>query len=165
MSFLILLLTLVWLLITVEFSLLNILLGFGLALLVVAIGEHTLPNELLRWPRRRADGQYPIHLGRLIPFAGFFLREMLMASIDVAVAILTRRPLHPGVVAVPLNLTRDIQITLLANLITLTPGTLTLEVAEDKKTIFVHTIDLDDPQAFRAEIKNGFEKRILEVLP
>jgi multicomponent Na+:H+ antiporter subunit E len=165
MSFLIILLMLVWLAITAEFGWLNILFGFFLALLVVGIGEHTLPRELLRWPRRGADGRYPVHLGRLILFAGFFLREMFMASVDVAITIIMRRRLRPGVIAVPLSLTRDIQITLLANLITLTPGTLTLEVSEDKKTIYVHAIHVSDPETFRNEIKNGFERRILEVLP
>ncbi|MEP3300463.1 MAG: Na+/H+ antiporter subunit E, partial [Roseibium sp.] len=55
------------------------------------------------------------------------------------------------------------EITMLANLITLTPGTLSVDVSEDRKTLYVHCIDVPDPQATIDDIKNGFERKILEV--
>jgi multicomponent Na+:H+ antiporter subunit E len=58
----------------------------------------------------------------------------------------------------------NLEITLLANLITLTPGTLSLDVSDDRKVLYVHAMYLSDKQAFIDDIKNGFEKRLLEIL-
>jgi len=68
------------------------------------------------------------------------------------------------VVAVPLS-TRDASaIALLANVLTLTPGSVTLDVADDRSVLYVHCMFVDDPEAVRAEIKNGFERRVMELL-
>lgn len=64
----------------------------------------------------------------------------------------------------PIEAKTDLEITLLANLITLTPGTLTLDVAPDRKSLYVHAMFVDDPEQIRAEIKNGMERRLLEVM-
>jgi len=78
--------------------------------------------------------------------------------------LLTSRFLSsPAIVAVPLSVKTDLQITLLANLITLTPGTLSIDVSEDKKFLFVHLMYGANPDKAIAEIKSGFEKKILEV--
>ena len=100
----------------------------------------------------------------LLRFAGFFFKELLFAGVSVFRLILLPSEVRPGVVAVPLDITSDAEITLLANLITLTPGTLTLDVSTDKKVIYVHVIQMEDPDAFRNDIKNGFEKRVREVM-
>ena len=73
--------------------------------------------------------------------------------------------MRPGVIALPLDVTTDMEITLLANMITLTPGSLALDVSEDKKTLYVHEVYINngDIEAKKREIKNGFEKRILKV--
>jgi multicomponent Na+:H+ antiporter subunit E len=55
-------------------------------------------------------------------------------------------------------------ITLLANLITLTPGTLSIDVSDDRKTLYVHTVNLNDPESFRKSIKEGFERRVQELM-
>jgi multicomponent Na+:H+ antiporter subunit E len=67
-------------------------------------------------------------------------------------------------VAIPLDVETDVEITLLANLITLTPGTLSMDISDDRKVLYVHAMYVDDPEALRAEIKNGFERRVLEML-
>jgi multicomponent Na+:H+ antiporter subunit E len=71
--------------------------------------------------------------------------------------------MRPAIVAVPLDLTSDFQITLLANLITLTPGTLSLDISDDKKILYVHGMYVDDVDEFRRSIKQGFEKRVQEL--
>lgn len=102
----------------------------------------------------------PKALGLLL----YFLKELLLSNAAVARSIL--RPvssLSPGIVAVPLDLTSDAGITVLANLITLTPGTLSLDVSPDRRTLYVHALDVADPDAFRREVKEGFERRVKEV--
>jgi multisubunit Na+/H+ antiporter MnhE subunit len=64
---------------------------------------------------------------------------------------------------VPLELERDSEIALLANLITLTPGTLSLDVSADRRTLYVHAMAVTSPDDLRREIQGGFERRILEA--
>ena len=58
----------------------------------------------------------------------------------------------------------DLEITLLANLITVTPGSFSLDVSDDRSVLYVHAMYVDDPEALRREIKDGFERRVLELL-
>jgi multicomponent Na+:H+ antiporter subunit E len=71
--------------------------------------------------------------------------------------------MRPGILAIPLELESDVQIMVLASLITLTPGTLCLDISEDRRTIYVHVMYLHDPDRVRQTIKDGFEKRVREV--
>jgi multicomponent Na+:H+ antiporter subunit E len=72
--------------------------------------------------------------------------------------------MRPGIVAIPLDLEGDAAITLLANLVTLTPGALSLDVSPDRTVLYVHTMYMDDAETFRREIKQGFERRVKELL-
>jgi multicomponent Na+:H+ antiporter subunit E len=93
-----------------------------------------------------------------------FLYELLLSGYRVARLVLTpRMQLKPGIFAYPLKVDRNFEITLLANLITLTPGTLSVDVSDDRKTLFVHAIDCSDPDQTRRDIANGSERRILEA--
>ncbi|HXG52923.1 MAG TPA: Na+/H+ antiporter subunit E [candidate division Zixibacteria bacterium] len=96
----------------------------------------------------------------------FTVWELILANLRVAYDVLTPRYfMRPGVVAVPLDARTDAEITLLANLITLTPGTLSLDVSSDRRVLYVHVMYIDDDiDAVRRKIKDGFEKRVLEVL-
>lgn len=72
----------------------------------------------------------------------------------------------PGVIAIPLDARTDIEITLLANLITLTPGSVCLDVSDDKRFLYVHAMYIDggDVEAYRRAVKEGLERRVLELL-
>lgn len=152
-------LTFVWIVLTQEITIGNTIFGFIVSLLIIGLTERTISRAQLQV----RQGDYPIRVLRLLLLIAFFLSELVKASFQVLFSILKPSLLRPGVIAIPLDLTNDAQITLLGNLITLTPGTLTLDVSTDKKVIYVHSIRVDDPEAFRQEIKNGFERRILEV--
>ena len=95
----------------------------------------------------------------------FFLRELVVSSLRVAWDVITP-PVYsrPGIVAVPLDLQGEVAITLLANLVSLTPGTLSLEVSEDRKTLYVHAMYADPPEQVRQSIKGGLERRLLEIM-
>lgn len=102
---------------------------------------------------------------QIVRFALFFLWELVLANLRVAYDVLTPK-LHmkPAILAVPLDAKTDEEITLLAGLITLTPGTLSLDVSSDRRTLFVHAMFVDDAELFRRQLKDGFERRLLEVL-
>jgi multicomponent Na+:H+ antiporter subunit E len=94
---------------------------------------------------------------------GLFFRELVVSVKDVAIAVLSpRRPLRAAIVAVPLDVQSEAGITLLANMITLTPGTTTLHVAEDRSVLYIHVLNVT-PDTIR-QLKDGFERGVMEVL-
>nr|WP_108660595.1 Na+/H+ antiporter subunit E [Acuticoccus kandeliae] len=93
-----------------------------------------------------------------------FIIELIKSSVHVAKLVLSPwRTLEPAIIAYPLTVESDAEITLLANMITLTPGTLSVDVSDDRTTLYVHAIDAPDPNAVIADIKSGFEQLILKV--
>lgn len=115
--------------------------------------------------RPLVGGQYHRKLPQAFAFALFFFKELVVSTLRVAWEVLTPS-IHrkPGIVAVPLDAETDVEITLLANVITLTPGTLSLEVSEDRSVLYVHAMFVDDAETLRRELKEGFERRVLELL-
>lgn len=142
-----------WVLLTGTFSFMNLLSGFVLGYLIIV--------ALARSPvQRRYVRRLPASVAVLL----LFLKELAIANFRVAVAILSPlEKLAPGIVAVPIDLETDLEITLLANMLTLTPGSLALDVSADKKIIYVHVFHLSDPEQIRREVKDGFERRIKEL--
>ncbi|QRR34415.1 Na+/H+ antiporter subunit E [Hydrogenophaga sp. YM1] len=95
--------------------------------------------------------------------AGLFARELTLSVHDVLRAVLRpSRVQRSGIVAVPLSLQGDTAIALLANLVTLTPGTTSLHLSEDRGVLYVHAMNLSDETV--AQIQSGFERRVKECL-
>lgn len=101
-----------------------------------------------------------------VPFFLYFLKEYIASNIKIIREIWTPGfSFRPGIIAVPLQpRMNDLQIVCLANMITLTPGTFTMDVAQDHKCLYVHNMYIDTVQKSVDEIKNGFEKEVLETL-
>lgn len=94
---------------------------------------------------------------------GLFFRELVLSVKDVLHAVMfPGRIQRSGIVAVPLDVRSDAGITLLANMITLTPGTTSLHVSDDQRLLYVHVMNLSDDTV--AQIKSGFERRVREAL-
>jgi len=108
------------------------------------------------------------YFGKLIEalrFVTFFVYELVLSNQRVAWDVLTPKAYRrPGVVAVPLDAESDVEITLLANLVTLTPGSLSLDIAPDRSCLYVHAMFVDDVEQLRRDVKEGFERRVLELL-
>lgn len=147
-------LAMAWCLITDSFTAGTFLFGFVLAFAIIRL---FLPDAI--------QGAYAGKAGQIIGFHLWFIREIVVANIRMVYHVLTpHSSMTPGVVAVPLEPASDIEITLLANLITLTPGSYSVDVSADKLHLYVHVIDCNDPDAVRASIKEDFERRLLELL-
>ncbi|MDX1622179.1 MAG: Na+/H+ antiporter subunit E [Nitriliruptorales bacterium] len=97
-------------------------------------------------------------------FAGYYLWNILRASFDVALVIL-RPDSHPapGIVRIPTRAERPWKVGAFAQLISLTPGTLTLDVAEDLSELYVHGLHVHSVEEFRAHLAE-LESRLLEVI-
>jgi multicomponent Na+:H+ antiporter subunit E len=112
------------------------------------------------------DKSYFRKLPKAINFIIFFLKELVVANLKVAFDILTPHyRMKPTVIALPLSVTTDLEITLLAAIITLTPGTLSIDVRSDKKVLYVHTLYLlhDDAEQLKQSLKYGYERRLMEL--
>ncbi|WP_163098831.1 Na+/H+ antiporter subunit E [Peribacillus alkalitolerans] len=93
-----------------------------------------------------------------------FIKELILSNFSVLKVILKPKlDIKPGIFALPTVLTQDWEITILANLITLTPGTLVVDVSYDNKILYIHAMDIQDVQDSIQSIKTSFEKAILEV--
>ncbi|AOF91641.1 Na+/H+ antiporter subunit E [Sinorhizobium sp. RAC02] len=145
--------TVIWLAVSGSFTIPNLLLGaVAGALSLALIRGHIQP-----------DGRH-IRPLKVLSLLLLFFKELALSAWKVAVLVASpRMALKPGIFAFPLTVDRDFEITLLANLITLTPGTLSVDVSEDRRVLYVHAIDCSDPVGTRRDIANGFEKKILEA--
>ncbi len=131
--------------------------------LILAVLVSTLALGLVRHELRHG-GRYRLRPLRLLSLLILFARELALSAWKVAVVVTRRRiEVQPGIFAYPLTVKTDFQITLLANLISLTPGTLSIEVSPDRKTLYVHAMDCSNIEATKNDIRTGFEKKIMEA--
>jgi len=115
--------------------------------------------------RTEEDQRYFYRVPKVISFIFYFLYELIKSNVQVAFDVITPRYFfRPGIVSYPMNADTDFEINLLTTMISLTPGTLIIDISEDKKTIYIHVMYLTDPETFVRETKNGLERRLLEIL-
>ena len=105
------------------------------------------------------------HMIRNLPndivLATIFTIELLKANVAVlAAAFGPLEKIKPGIIEMPIDLETDGDIMLLANMITLTPGTITVEVSEDNRMIYIHALDASDPQGVIDGINKAFTSRL-----
>lgn len=149
-----LLLAVAWCAVMGSFTLLNLMFGF-----FVSSAALWLTREQFRTSKyfRRSW----LVLGLIL----LFLKELVLSVLRVAwLVIRPSQSYKPSFISFPLTVTEPHEITLLANLITLTPGTLSVDVSDDNKTLYIHCIDVEDVDALRQDIANGFERKIMEAL-
>ena len=150
------LLALAWAALQAEFSLRTLATGYVLGyLILVALVRGGVLNA----------SPYIGRVHRVVGLAAFFCWELIKANLRLALDVATPRyDMKPGIIALPLDATEDSQILLLSMLINTTPGSVALDISPDRKTLYVHVMYMDTPDAAREEIKQGFERRVLGVL-
>lgn len=150
------LLALAWAALQGEFSLWTLATGYviGYLILVALVRGGVLETS-----------PYVGRVHRVVGLAAYFFYELVKANFRLALDVATPRfDMKPGIIALPLDVTQDGQILLLSMLINTTPGSVALDISPDRKTLYVHVMYMDTPDAAREEIKKGFERRILGVL-
>jgi len=148
-----LLLFVVWLLLVAEVSVAHVLLA-----LFLAWGIPLLCRPFLK------DLPPVRHTFAALRLVALVTYDIVVANIVVARLILgpTDR-LKPVFVSVPLTLTQPMSISLLASIITMTPGTVSSDLSQDNKILIVHALDCSDPEALIADIQQRYEKPLLEI--
>jgi len=92
------------------------------------------------------------------------LYDIVVANFTVARQVLGRNAtLTPAFFRIPLDLTNPLAISVLANTITLTPGTVSCQVDEEARTLLVHALHTDDPLAEATAIKQRYEARLMRI--
>jgi multicomponent Na+:H+ antiporter subunit E len=144
------LLAFAWAALQGEITLANLVVGYviGYTLLALLARGGVMPSTL---------GSRTLHALQL---TAFFVWELLLANFRVAADVLGGTRIEPAVVAIPLDVTSDTEILLLSMLINITPGSVTIDLSNDRRTLYVHVMHMTSPEQTRQEIKDGFERRI-----
>ena len=142
-----------WLLLTHRFTFGNVLLAAMLAWLI--------PWGVSRVRARVTPVQKPL---KFVLFMGLLLRDIIVSNIVVAKQVLgSPERLQPGFVAIPLELKGALPITMLASTISLTPGTVSIEISEDQETLYVHALHVTDETMLVQRIKHRYEQPLKEI--
>lgn len=149
-----LILAFTWMAVQGSFTFVAFMVGFILGYVVISVLSVAID-----------DNHYVKTVLRSVTIIFFFLKELFLSSIRVAIDVLKPSfKMKSGIVAIPLDVKTDFEITFLANMISLTPGTLSLDVSDDKKTLFIHSMYIDkDADTLRKEIKGTMERKVLEL--
>ncbi|WP_240768667.1 Na+/H+ antiporter subunit E [Olivibacter sp. XZL3] len=149
-----LLLAFIWIALTGVLAYANFMFGFAIGFFLLWVMNL---NE--------SDRRYFTRVPKIISFFLYFLYEMIRANVQVAYDMITPRFfMQPGIVRYPMNARSDFEINLLSTVISLTPGTLILDVSEDRSVLYIHVMYLKDKDRFIQQIKEGFERRLLEII-
>jgi len=151
-----LLLALAWAALQGDFSLTTLVIGhvLGYVILLILVRGGVLTTSA-----------YIGRVHRVVGLVTYFLWELARANLRIALDVATPRyHMTPGIIAVPLDVTRDTEILLLSMLINTTPGSVALDVSPDRKFLYVHVMYMTTPDDARREIKTGFERRVIGVL-
>lgn len=149
-----LLLSFIWVALTGSLYYSNFLFGFLIGFFILWLMN-----------RQETDQRYFNRIPKTIGFILYFLYDIIVANIQVAYDVITPKYFFtPGIICYPLDATSDMEINLLSTIISLSPGTLVLDISEDKKSLYIHVMYLKDKEIFIAQMKNGFEKKLLEIL-
>lgn len=153
------------------FFLLNLIIGFLWRVFVPLMGGFDyliglLVGLIALGVINREYGRRAFHT---ISFFFYVLWQIIVSNVILAWTIIQPKEkmderIRPAIVAVPLTVSRNLEIMLLASVITLTPGTISIDLGKNalgQQVLYVHNINLEDASAFRREIKEGFEARIL----
>ncbi len=146
----------VWMLLCWEISIASILTGVIVAFLISAVCGHLFLNYPHKWAQ-------PKRYLYFLLYVVIFLRECVKANMNVAARIVKpTMPINPGIVKVKTRLRSETALTFLANSITLTPGTLTVDIEGDKGILYIHWIDVKDKEL--TEATNHIVKKFEDII-
>ncbi|HSH51803.1 MAG TPA: Na+/H+ antiporter subunit E [Bacteroidales bacterium] len=147
------LIAIMWMFLAEEYTFSKFVVGYIFGIFILILLNRLIPDR------------FYLHRVKAIVYLIFlFIKELLLANIDVIKRVYSPSlNIEPGIFRYPTELKTNWEITLLANLITLTPGTLTVAVSSDNQFLYIHAIDVSNVEESIEHIKTTFEKAIMEV--
>ena len=157
-------LAVIWCLLQEKFDLtefvIGALFGYGIIYMLKSILDDRKEER-----RTLTFKEYVTLTAKTVRYFIIFLIEVIKANIEVVKIVLSPKlNMTPGIIAYKLDVKTDAGITLLANSITLTPGTLSIDISKDRKTLYVHALHIKDARALEQSIRNSLEKYTKELL-
>lgn len=145
-------LALLWTFLSSSPSLVSFVLGFGVGFVLTTAVEGMFPGQ--RYSRR---------VLALARFAGRFLREFALANFTVAAVVLlrSRRDLHPGYLTYDVTGLTPLEVLVLSHCISLTPGTTTVDIEDEGRSLLLHALDAKDPEEVRRSIDRMLKEPML----
>lgn len=144
---------LTWMFLSVSFKPTTFIVGYILGFLMLLMVRKSFSSRF-----------YFDRFWAVIKLTILFIKELTLSNFSVLMLIIKpKMPIRPAIFAMPTVLEKDWEITLLSSLITLTPGTIVIDISDDNKTLYIHSIDFDNKEDAINSIKETFEKAILEV--
>ncbi|MFC7060712.1 Na+/H+ antiporter subunit E [Halobacillus seohaensis] len=142
-----------WMFLSETYNFTTFVVGYLIGILMLFMLQRFIPDTF-----------YMKRVFSVIKLILLFVRELLLSNIEIVkLAYKPKFNIQPGIFILPIELKSNWEITLLANLISLTPGTLSLDVSEDYSKIYIHAMDIPDVEESINDIKDIFEKTIMEV--
>ncbi|TDL30380.1 Na+/H+ antiporter subunit E [Jeotgalibacillus sp. S-D1] len=142
-----------WMFLQSSFTLASFIIGFFLGIVVIYAMRRFLSTRF-----------YMVRVLAIFKLTGMFIWELIKANFEVlAIVLKPKMNMEPGIFKYDTELKHDWEVTLLSLLITLTPGTLVMDVSDDNGTLYIHALNIPDVNSAIASIKDGFEKAIMEV--
>ncbi|MDN7125714.1 Na+/H+ antiporter subunit E [Pseudidiomarina terrestris] len=111
--------------------------------------------------------EYPTTLHRPLLAVQYFLIllvDIILSNFNIAAIILMpKKRIQPALIEFPLDVTGSVPITILASTISLTPGTISAELARDGRSLLIHALNVQDADATVQQIKQRYERRLKEI--
>lgn len=165
----VLILSIIWMALQGSFSIADFIVGLFMSLLVVYASRRNLFGGRLQSQEVFASRENvgPARLAwNWVRFSAFSVWSIIKSNVDVARVVLSpNMPIKPGIIGIPLDVQSERGMTILANIITLTPGTVSIDISSDRRTLYIHTLDVGNVENLRRDIKEDFERRVLELAP
>ncbi|ALX48153.1 Na+/H+ antiporter subunit E [Lentibacillus amyloliquefaciens] len=142
-----------WMFLSESYTFPSFITGYLIGILLLLLLNRFIPDTF-----------YLKRVYKILVLINLFIKELITSNIDIVKLVYKRKPeFEPGIFALPTELTSNWEITLLANLISLTPGTLSVAVSHDNTHLYIHAMHIDDINESINDIKNTFEHAIMEV--
>ncbi|MFC9708316.1 Na+/H+ antiporter subunit E [Paenibacillus sp. NPDC056933] len=143
----------VWMFLNNAWNGVGFIIGYLLGLLLIGGMRRFFPERF-----------YVVRVWAIIKLIALLFKELVRASIEVIRQIVKPKlDIRPGIFSYQTQLSSDWEVTLLCLMISLTPGSLPLEVSGNQRKLYIHALDIKDEQKMSDDIKNTFEKAIMEV--
>lgn len=149
------LLTFVWVALTGHLDYANFIFGYTLGFFILWMVNRSV----------RANTEYFYRVPKIFAFILLFIYDLLKANFEVMKDVVTPNyNMKPGIVKYEMDAKTDFEITMFANMIALTPGTVVVDLSKDKKFMYIHVMYLTNKEEFKSTLSNRIERKLLEIL-
>ncbi|WCM42852.1 Na+/H+ antiporter subunit E [Flavobacterium sp. CBA20B-1] len=149
------LLTFVWVALTGHLDYANFIFGYAVGFFILWMINRSV----------RGNTEYFYRVPKIFAFILLFFYDLLKANYEVTMDVITPNyNMRPGIIKYELEAKTDFEITMLANMIALTPGTVVIDLSKDKKFMYIHVMYLTNKEQFVKRLNNRIEKKLLEII-